>query len=140
MKKLLFVLAGLSSCFPAVNERKMSVLIDDLENIHKWDPIRGAHQSESYYQLLQMGEDALEPLAKAVLDERPTMIQDSPRSMPPLVGDVAFLIALKIKGQTIEDYADLGVRRIAHPNPLFALEFEEGARARARDRILGKKQ
>ena len=138
MRTPLLLLCLLAACFPPMHARKLGVLIEDLDNVHQWDPARGAFQSPTYHQLLSIGDDALEALAHAVTDERATQIMEMYPTRIPLAGDVAFLIALKIQGARIEDYRSLGVRRGAHPNPIFALEWEIGARVRVRDRMLGR--
>ena len=138
MRTPLLLFCLLAGCFPPMHERKLRVLIDDLEHMHQWDPVRGAFQSSTYHQLLRIGDDALEALAGAVTDERATQIMEMYPDRIPLVGDVAFLIALKIQGERMEDYRSAGVRRGAHPNPIFALEWEIDARARVRDRMLGR--
>ena len=134
---ILLPLIALSACLPSVQERKIGPLIEALEDVYQWDPGRGAYQSEAYLQLLRAGEGALPLLAEAVLDPRPTKIMDRYPKVP-TVGDVAFLLALEVSGKTIEEFRDVGVARGANPNPIFALEFQRGARARARDQLLGK--
>lgn len=135
MRKLLALLC-LAGCFPTAQERKIPRLIEDLQHVYQWDAARGAHQTDAYLQLLKIGEEALEQLAHAILDERPTHLMDRAPQQVPVVGDVAFLIALKVKGHRLEDYASCGVRQVG-PTAVW-LEWSDGARARARDKLLDR--
>jgi len=138
MKNAAFAAAVLlASCLAPIEERKVGLLVEALQDVHQWDPQRGAHASEAYLQLLQIGEKAVRPLAQAIVDPRPTQIMERHPYQVPTVGDAAFLILLEITGARIDDFEDLGARfQPREPNPILALAFETGARARVRDRFL----
>jgi hypothetical protein len=131
------VLCLLSACMaPEMQERKIDRLVHCLVDVHQWDPRMGANQNGAYMELMKEGEAAVPGLARAILDERKTMILDRQPDHIPLVGDVAFLMCIKLTGRRISEFREAGVRMARDSNPIFGLEFEDGARARARDMFL----
>jgi hypothetical protein len=121
---------------PPVETRRIEHLIYSLQDAYQWDPVRGAYRTQAYTMLLKSGEEAIEPLARAITDETTTQIMDRYPDRVPVIGDMAFLILIKITGRDPAEFRDIGVRMTGDPNPIFALEFSLGARARARDRFL----
>ena len=133
---LLCLLAAMTGCYPEVYERKVSHLIRALEDVYQWHPQRGAWRSPAFQGLMQSGIEGIPELAAAITDLRPTRIHDRPDRVP-VVGDITFIIALKITGLTVDDFRDIRIERDRHErNLIYAIKFPPGSRAKARDKLL----
>lgn len=127
----------LSSCaMPDHSKMKATRLVRELEFVYQWDPLTGADRSGAFQGLVSLGEDAYEALARTILDKRPTRIMDRHPRQIPVVGDIAFLILIRISEVDPKMFEKEGLKVNERESPAFSLTFSPGARKRVRDRIL----
>ena len=105
-------------------EWKKPTLVARLAAIEEWSPKYDAEGFTAYDQLLGMGDSAFPALIAGITDTTETRLTIAPGFDSVTVGELAFLILMRITETSFNDYEGHGVRRGAAVNSGFAVVFE----------------
>lgn len=145
MRRSAAVLLLMAGCAEPPKTGQMEQAISGLEHLHSWDPVMQGRGQYAYDAVLSWGPEILPLLVEHISDETPTAIHDDFSGRTAKVGDVCFLIALRLSGRRWEEFYDDGVFiSTALENPIFCIRWNDRAarlRVQARFRsLLAKKE
>ena len=133
MKRLgeAILLLGLAGCPEPPKGQKMEQAVSGLEHLHAWDPKTEAKGQYAYDAVMGWGPEIRFVLALHLTDETQTAIYEPLTQRNPVVGDVCFLMLLRLTGLPWQQFSGEGVfLSTALPNPVFCLKWDPGARLR----------
>lgn len=129
---LLLLLLGLAGCMePPPTGAKMDQAVTGLADLHTWDARTEGKGQYSYDAVMGWGPEIRFVLALHLTNESPTAIYEPLTQRNPVVGDVCFLMLLRLLGLSWQQFSGEGVfLSTALPNPVYCLKWDPGARAR----------
>ncbi len=137
MRRAVVVLAMLAGCMEPPKGAQREQIIRGLADLHSWDvKLQGTGQY-SYDATVTSWPEIGHNLAFHLTDETPTAIYEKLTQRNPVVGDVCFLLLLKLTGLPWQEFHKEGVFvSTALPNPIFCITWDPGARLRVQRRFL----
>ncbi len=135
----LLLLLATGGCMEPPKTGQQGQLVADLVHLHTWDPQRQAEGTYPYGEIMGYGPEILPVLAMNIPNETPTAIYHDKTDRNPKLGDVAFLMLLRLTSLKWENFASEGVFiSTAIPNPIFCIMWkdEQVSRQKVRARFL----
>jgi hypothetical protein len=120
------------------NTARMEYAVSALADLHTWDPVEQGTGQASYDAVMGWGGEILPLLVAHLTDTRKVAFHDAFSGRTPSIGDVCFMILLRVLKLSWKTFADDGVFvSTALPNPIFCLSWKEEplSRKRAQERL-----
>ncbi len=132
---LLFLLPG--ACVEPSKGAQREQMVRGLADLHGWDARNQGKGQYAYDAVVSSWPRIGYTLAFHLTNETPTAIYEKLTGRNPVVGDVCFLMLLKLSGLPWQQFAGDGVFiSTALPDPVFCITWDPGARQRVQKKFL----
>ena len=118
------VLLLTAGCIEPPKTGRMEQMVQGMAHIYTWHPKQHAKGQAAYDSVLNAGPDILPVLVAHLTDETPTALFEPTSRRVPVIGDLCFLLLIKLTGVSWETFRDDGV--FIHsviPNPVFSVKW-----------------
>jgi hypothetical protein len=133
----LALLVALGGCMEPSKGAQREQIISGLADLHTWDVKTQGEGQYAYDAVVSSWPEIGHQLAYHLTDEKPTAIYEKLTQRNPVVGDVCFLMLLKLAGLQWQSFSRDGVFvSTALPNPIFCITWDPGARQRVQKKFL----
>ena len=117
-----------TGCVEPPKTAGINLIVQGLAHLYTWHPREQAKGQAAFDAVINSGPDVIPVLIAHITDETPTALYDPKSRRAPVIGDVCFLMLLRLTETSWETFIDDGV--FIHsviPNPIYSIKWSNSS-------------